>query len=215
MKHLYFIIFLVLFAIISINAQQIRLLSNCESLQSVLTNDLSAKYELNSDLDCSSIENFIPIGDLDNPFKGSIDGKNHKIKNLKIECNNREAGLIAFGQSASISNLIFEDINITSNFAHIGALFGISEGCNVENVTLTTSSESNMNIIKGTSVNVNIYIGGISGYISDSNYNNIIIKNSFVDGEGYERVGGVVGKLCFFNSYFLNYFHIIPFIKKI
>ena len=49
-----------------------------------IRNDLSAHYVLHNDIDMSSISNWIPIGDADAKFSGTIDGNNYTIENLKI-----------------------------------------------------------------------------------------------------------------------------------
>lgn len=78
---------------------------------------------LETDLDFSSVTEWSPVGNASinwasntltitgNPFRGRFDGGNHSIKNLKMVCQNDEAGK-AFGffgvvSGAEIKNLVF------------------------------------------------------------------------------------------------------------
>src|SRR6056297_2634281 len=64
-------------------------ITDCQQLQD-MRNNLSGSYYLANDIDCTATlswnagAGFEPIGTLDNPFTGSLDGKDHKIHGLYI-----------------------------------------------------------------------------------------------------------------------------------
>ena len=76
--------FLIIFAITFANSQI--MITNCTELQMMQTGSSSSpvKYILANNIDCSTIANFIPIGNSSNAFFGEIDGQGYSIYNLKI-----------------------------------------------------------------------------------------------------------------------------------
>src|SRR5438477_101715 len=59
-------------------------LLTADDLNVLLRNNLSGNYCLGADLDLSGVHNWIPIGDYDRPFSGTLDGQAHTISNLAI-----------------------------------------------------------------------------------------------------------------------------------
>ena len=100
METLYFF-FLVIFAITFANAQI--MITNCTELQMMQTGNASSplNYILASDIDCSSIVNFIPIGNSSFPFYGEINGQGYSIYNLKINTSGN-AGLIGYSENCNL-----------------------------------------------------------------------------------------------------------------
>jgi hypothetical protein len=116
-----------------------------------IRNNLSAYYELANDIDLSSFGNWTPI---DN-FNGQIDGKGHKILNLKIPTGFSYAGFIGnTNKTFTIKNLGFENINITSENYNAGALVSFTSGTNVliENC-----------YVKNGTISAKGYAGGLIG----------------------------------------------------
>ena len=79
-------------------------------------------YELTSDIDLSSVANWQPIGDSDNPYSGAFDGNGYTVSNLKMafgvqSCLGTDnAGL--FGETAAtatIENVRLSDAVINNN----------------------------------------------------------------------------------------------------
>ena len=137
-------------------------------------NDCDEKiFKLANDIDLSSVENFTPIGNYDNPFVGTFDGDGKIISNLKIVGENY-VGL--FGCNAGkIKNLNLSKVEIKAcNF--IGGLVG-----------------SNGGTIKNCTVNVNVSgcddVGGLVG----SNIGEIENCSASGNVSGKENVGGLVG----------------------
>ena len=139
-------------------------------------NDCDEKiFKLANDIDLSSVENFTPIGNYDNPFVGTFDGDGKIISNLKIVGENY-VGL--FGCNAGkIKNLNLSKVEIKAcNF--IGGLVGFNYGGTIENCTASGT-------VCGSKL-----VGGLVG-----NNDNGTIENCTASGTvcGVEDVGGLVG----------------------
>jgi hypothetical protein len=112
----------------------------CEQLQQVSIGGAyprNARYKLMTNIDCSSISNFFPIGhDSDHYFRGTFDGQGHRIYNLKIERPDEPlVGLFAVVMhGSSVKNLRLECQRITglgdssSGDGAVGALVGMNAG---------------------------------------------------------------------------------------
>ena len=140
--------------------------------------DLSDHYNENG--------NWSPIGIYnarvsDNkPFKGTLDGNGHAIKNLTINTTTNYQGLFGnIGTGGNIKNLALENVNITGGqFA--GGIAGTLDGGTIENVYVSGN-------VSGTAD----YIGGIAGDIIRSAVRNCY-STADVTSTGY-NVGGIVG----------------------
>ena len=136
-------------------------------------------------------------------YRGTIDGKNHTIKNMYIVNSSSYANRIGFiGEAeATIKNLKFDNVKIVasgSNNYYIGVLSGISSGI-IDNCHVTNS------ILKCTG-NSSQSLGGLVGNLHSPNYANAtpkIINSSFSGTvEGYKEVGGIAGNLeCCLSGY--------------
>lgn len=149
-------------------------------------NNLTASYELGNDIYMSYWGNFEPIGNSSNRFKGILNGKGFKIKNLTINKSAMYIGLISFLDKGIIKNLAVVDANVTSNdFNYVGILVGY-----------TLNNAKILNCYTTGQVYGQFGIGGLVGY-SDG-----IIENSYshanVTGKG--RIGGLVGNGLSSNS---------------
>ncbi len=107
---------------------------------------------LDNDIDLGYGE-FEAIGDISNPFSGSIDGQGHTISNLKItkkttadkRSENRQALISSYkpiGESY-IQNITLENIDVSGGRS-VGGLLGVVQGADLNTNTLTIS---NINII--------------------------------------------------------------------
>lgn len=119
---------------------------------------------LEADLDLTEIENFEPIGYYSNEtdhtsFKGTFDGKEHVICNLKmnVEANSGVYwGVGFFGclENAVLKNLSFENVAIVSEVEFTGvAVGGADDCCTLENIK----------ILSGELVGTRECLGGIAG----------------------------------------------------
>lgn len=129
---------------------------------------------------------FTPIG-INSSFKGTFDGKGHKISNLYVKRAGR-AGLFASIFGASIKNLTVEGTVVGSSYAGsdstgVGGIVGYSfsqiviENC-VSNVNVSSSCENT---------------GGICGYVNDVDS---VIRNCVNIGDiesSLDKAGGISG----------------------
>lgn len=147
-------------------------------------------FVLGNDIDLSSQE-YLPVGNPDNPFSGIFDGKNKTILNIKLEGD--YAGLFGYIRNAKIANIIINGIAQDENGGvYMGGLVGYAESSYINNVTVDGRFTSDNNT----------YVGGIVGYTVGKT-ELINCKNSIrVMGKNY--VGGIVGYLsnggCITNS---------------
>ncbi|WNY26565.1 hypothetical protein [Methanolapillus ohkumae] len=96
-------------------------------------------------------------------FQGNLDGQNHTLLNFHSTPSNNNT--------------------ISSNN---GGLFGGTNGSTIQNLVLDNMT------IDGTDLNNMSYIGTLAGYSLETNFTNILVKNSTVKGGTF--VGGLVGK---------------------
>ena len=150
--------------------------------------------------------NWTPLVDSADEYKvyrGTIDGKNHTIKNMYIVNSSSFANRIGFiGEAdATIKNLKFDNVKIVasgSNSFSIGVVSGISSGI-IDNCHVTNS------ILKCTA-NSSQSLGGLVGKLNSLNEPNDtpkIINSSFSGAvEGNRSVGGIAGNLeCSLSGY--------------
>lgn len=156
--------------------------------------DLTASYELASDVDCSATSGwnsgagFDPIGyDSSNRFSGTLEGNGFTISNFTI---NRPAenynGLIGYGyQNIDISNVNMTNVSITGA-VFTGSIVGYSSG---------TIALSNINV-SGTITCTDGDCGGIGGSLNYSDPIDDVHSSVNVTGEG-TFIGGAFGYLQF------------------
>ncbi|MBQ3191384.1 MAG: hypothetical protein IJB96_11865 [Lachnospira sp.] len=130
-----------------------------------------------------------PIDGGDKMFKGTFDGANFLISNLKVETvGTASAGLFAQAQG-TVKNLYFENVDIKGHYK-AGAVVGNGlcskiENCHVNGGTITVTPYE-----KDDANNV----GGIVGYLSAEPA--AWVKDCSVNGlnvTAYRKVGGIVG----------------------
>lgn len=93
--------------------------------------DPAGDYELTADIVLTG--EWMQIGNNDNPFTGTLDGKGHTISGLTITDNSNWVGL--FGAvTGTVKNINFVDVNIYGN-EHVGIVAGrVRGGGVIENV---------------------------------------------------------------------------------
>lgn len=149
-------------------------------------NDITLVLEKDIALSCNKDNSFTPIG-INSSFKGTFDGKGHKISNLYVERAGR-AGLFASIFGASIKNLTVEGTVVGSSYdgkdlTGVGGIVGFStsqiviENC-VSNVNVSSSCKNT---------------GGICGNVNDVGS---VIRNCINIGEiksNSDKTGGISG----------------------
>lgn len=119
-----------------------------------------------------------PIGNSEEPFRGSFDGGGHVISNLRIIKFSQAAGFFGnlAGAEARITRVFLESVQVQGR-DYVGALVGQNEGGSIQNSYST-------GLVNGNRV------GGLVGEMLGGS-----IENSYFQGElrGGSAVGGLLG----------------------
>ena len=150
-----------------------------------------------------------PIGNSENRYQGTFDGKGKTISNLYINATSNYAGFFGYADAGCIKNITFDNAKVNSTGNYTGILAGFEELCIIENIkTLPNCSVDGTNNVGGIAGDANgnigncenhamvkgaYYVGGIVGdyYISDKSITSCA-NYGVVTGTG-NRVGGIVG----------------------
>ncbi len=140
--------------------------------------------------DFSNVDNFIPIGTEEHPFKGTFSTATMLVKNLHVHTTNGYCGFFGYTDDANLQGFEFEDCTFESEGDYVGALVGYCK-----------DSRIRFDYNKDSSVKGRKYVGGLIGYYNSSD---MMWTNSVgYDAEGNEGlpmtvegdafVGAVVG----------------------
>ncbi|KAF5301176.1 hypothetical protein FQR65_LT19274 [Abscondita terminalis] len=146
-----------------------------------MNGNLSGNYVLGADIGQSEWNNygvFQPIGDLNNPFTGQLDGLGHTINNLFVYRPTQDyIGLIGYASNAQIRNLGLVGNGFMGR-NYVGGLVGHLVGGSLNNVYTS-------NGVTGKS-----FVGGLAGTNSGN------IDSAYATGSvsGEYAVGGLVGE---------------------
>jgi len=152
------------------------IIKNVKQLEAINIH-LSCHFKLGADIDLISVDNWVPLGDLDNKFTGSLDGNGFTIRNLNISENERDnIGLFGYS-NGTLNNILIENANVEGK-NNVGILVGRNEGT-INNVGIENS------IVTGQE-NIGGLVGENSGNISKSYVS--------IEANGIHKVGGLVGK---------------------
>ena len=150
-----------------------------------------------------------PIGNSENRYQGTFDGKGKTISNLYINATSNYAGFFGYADAGCIKDITFDNAKVNSTGNYTGILAGFEELCIIENIkTLPNCSVDGKNNVGGIAgeANGNIgncenhamvkgayYVGGIVGYHYSSDKSITSCANyGVVTGKG-NCVGGIVG----------------------
>ncbi len=141
------------------NAEQFNLISTVKD-------GLNKHYILAEDIMFSGVD-FVPIGNEDKPFNGSIDGNGFSIKNLTVS-GNENVGLFAYiGENGVVENLNVENSEfsvVSSDYEKVyaGAIAAVNEGiisnCKIINTSVRIDEDSEL-----LNKHLYAYAGGIAG----------------------------------------------------
>ena len=159
-------------------------IESCQELQNI-EGGLDAQYRLTQDIDCSSVENFEPIGDYStnvdesNSFEGVFDGQGHTIENLQINRpEDSQVGLFSgLLEGAEVKHVKIEASRIEGD-VDVGGIVGRNDHGTIRRVSFNGEIEGTQNV------------GGIVGW------NWGTISQVYSDGtvEGESSVGGIAGR---------------------
>ncbi len=143
--------------------------------------DLSAHYQLYTNISLASLSSAAMVGDSDNPFEGHFDGDQYEIEGLSLSAaSDDEIGLFAvLAVGAVVENLSLLGVEVHGD-RYVGGLAGRNEGT-IRNVAVT-----------GTVEGEGEYVGGVVGQNKGA-----IENTAFLSGEvtsQQRRVGGLVGR---------------------
>lgn len=140
-----------------------------------ISQDLSACYSLDNDIDMSGIS-WMPIGS----FSGQFDGNDYDISNLIISSSPSYTGLFSSTTGASIQNLTLRNADISGNSV-VAGFVGSTTNSILRNLTISSSN------ISGSSI-----IGGIVGNADSGTEIYNCRNNSTINATGTFS-GGIVG----------------------
>ena len=174
-------------------------------------------FKLMSDIDLtefiddnSPTEGWEPIGSVQSPFMGNLDGDGHTISGIRIDRKADCVGFFSCVKNANISNLKIEGTTIKGN-SHVGAFIGAADNSVINGVSASFNNVDGQKITAGligsaqdgchiTSTQyagaVNVAGDNVGGLVSLA-YDNVSISKSTVKatsivGKG-DYVGGLVG----------------------
>ena len=150
-------------------------------------NQENAHFKLTKDIDFTG-KNFYMFGNSRNPFKGVLDGDNHKLSGIKL-VGGKYQGIVGYmnGTKSIIKNLIIENINLSNISSYSGILVGYLKKGLISNITVKNSkidAPYNEKFITN-------YIGGLVGYSESGVISNVNLKKVNVHGKDY--IGGLIG----------------------
>ena len=165
-----------------------------------IRNNLSGNYCLAKDIDMTNVANFAPIGpDSFRSFLGTIDGRGHVIRNLKITSNAGFVGLFGHFEGTA-KNLGLVDVKIRATAGkYVGALAGEysgfdEPGTRISNCYSTGSVEL---VALDPDDGLTVRVGGLVGFVTtgtiDRSYSTASVRAASPDFPVGEGVGGLVG----------------------
>ena len=132
----------------------------------------------------STENNYTPIGNSNNKFKGHFDGKEYTVSGIRISASNYYNGLFGNLDGATVKNVILSDARIMSTAQYCGGIAGYCSSSTITNCWV----KSNVCVGK------NNYVGGIVGQIVTGTImgcrSEAMLKD---DSNNRERYGGIAG----------------------
>lgn len=183
-------------------------ISTKEDLKAIV-NDLDGDYVLTNDIDISG-ENWTPIGTIEEPFKGTLDGDGHMISGLTIEeelyMENEEYYIGLFGvlqggsqtNAVTISDLTLEgtivlrggqgiDNEELEMWLQAGTLAAEVNWAIFDNCTNRVNITADFSMTQDTD-DMNLYVGGMVGGCNDNSH--MYFKQCTNEGEITVKVNG-------------------------
>ena len=169
------------------------------------TNYKGVSVLLEADIEFTAEESnqFKPIGNEANSFRGVFDGQGHAIKNLNVNSSFQYVGLFGYSNGTTIKNVVIGESCSFSSYGYGSYVGGVIGHCNTINGRCILENTVNMaSVTFSGNVNVNIYIGGIVGLFYLSTERNLFIRNCVNYGPitctgysgRYSFIGGIVGE---------------------
>ena len=130
-------------------------------------------------------QEWTPIGNHSNSFRGNFDGRNHTVTGMQISGELDRVGLfgecIKFNVDSAIKNITVKD-SVICGINFVGAIVGYAEGINIENCRSI-----------GNTINGKTDVGGICGKIGGYSVGKVSQCYNSSKVTGRVRVGGIAG----------------------
>ncbi len=193
------------------------------SASAMLIADIDLTNYCHAAEDGKELLSWIPVGNLDNPWKGNMDGQAHTISHLYIKTTQNDVGLFGCIEDATIQDLIFDNAKVenvsttNTNTVCTGILAGCAnayvnsysahikgikttDNCTVigqdETGGIVGDTEINLeNCENHSSVKGTRCVGGIVGYSLDTNIKRCTNYGTVVSDNNY--IGGIIGDAQF------------------
>ena len=193
------------------------------SASAMLIADIDLTNYCHAAEDGKELLSWIPVGNLDNPWKGNMDGQAHTISHLYIKTTQNDVGLFGCIEDATIQDLIFDNAKVenvsttNTNTVCTGILAGCADAYvnpysahikgikTTDNCTVIGQDETG-GIVGDTQINLENCenhssvkgtrcVGGIVGYSSDTNIKRCTNYGTVVSDNNY--IGGIIGDAQF------------------
>ncbi len=181
-----------------------------------MANNLILGYYLANDIDLTG-KTWTPVGNSTTPFAGTLDGRGHVIKGLKVDASgSNEIGLFGKANEAVIKNLGIENATL-NGYENVGAIVGFAdrvtiEQCYVKNSKIEAHDRAGAITGKmewatkiencyasGCEMNARTYqVAGLVGAANEGeDVNPMIVSKSYfagtVETKNYGRACGILG----------------------
>ena len=156
------------------------------SASAMLTADIDLKNYCHAAEDGKELLSWIPIGYVNNSWKGNMDGQGHTISHLYIKTSQKYVGLFGYTDGATIQDLIFDNAKVENDTYYTGILAGFAYG---------PSHIKGIKTTKNCTVIGQENTGGIIG-LAKINLENCENHSSV---KGTKSVGGIAGSSTYKN----------------
>ena len=137
---------------------------------------------------------WVPIGGLNNAFKGIFKGEGHTVSGMYINESRPYNGLFgSVDDDARIRNLKMTDSWINANSDFTGAIVGLADLCRIENCSVASSVTITSTAAQSGDGITPIATGGLVGKMTPSAALRGCVCGASV--QGTEKVGGLVGEV--------------------
>lgn len=182
------------------------------SASAMLTADIDLKNYCHAAEDGKELLSWIPIGYVNNSWKGNMDGQGHTISHLYIKTAQKYVGLFGYTDGATIQDLIFDNAKVENDTYYTGILAGSAyaspdspahiKGIKTTNSCTVIGQEDTGGIIGFAKINLENCenhssvkgtksVGGIAGSSAERNIRRSTNYGTVENNKTY--IGGIIG----------------------
>ncbi len=144
-------------------------------------NFLGKTVKLDTDINLSTVVNWVPIGKSGKAFSGTFEGQNHVISNLTIDDASLDnAGIFGYVYNGAIKSLTVENASIVSD-DNVGVVSGYTEGTTLSGVT----------VCGAVSIAAGSYAGGVVGEAYTGTLTNCCVRGAITITASTGDAGGI------------------------